>query len=264
VTDRAKSFGAMGLATIALTEEGVKSPIAKFLSESELSALTDGLGARNGDLVLIVADAPAIVDKVLGSLRDHFGAELKLADPDEFAFCWIYEFPLLEWDEEGNRWDATHNPFSGFYDEDRPLLDSDPGAVRARQYDLTLNGNEVGGGSIRMHRADDQRRIFEMMGHTPQAQSERFGAILQALEYGAPPHGGIAMGLDRFVMLTKDEENIREVIAFPKNQRGMDLLFEAPSPVDDEQLKDVGLTLRGDPAPTPAGSDDDDESSEDS
>jgi aspartyl-tRNA synthetase len=247
LTERARTLGAKGLATLALSSEGLRSPIAKFLTEQEIEALTSGIGAGQGDLVMIVADTPAVVARTLSGLREYFGALLELANPDEFAFCWIEQFPLLEWDEEGQRWDATHNPFSGFYDEDRALLDSDPGAVRARQYDLTLNGSEVGGGSIRMHRSDDQRRVFEMMGHSPEAQEERFGAILHALDYGAPPHGGIAMGIDRFVMLATDEENIREVIAFPKNQRGSDLLFEAPSPVDEQQLIDVGLELRDTP-----------------
>jgi aspartyl-tRNA synthetase len=247
LTERARTLGAKGLATLALSSEGLRSPIAKFLTQQEIDALTMGIGATQGDLVMIVADTPAVVARTLSGLREYFGALLELADPDEFAFCWIDQFPLLEWDEEGRRWDATHNPFSGFYEDDRPLLDSDPGAVRARQYDLTLNGSEVGGGSIRMHRSDDQRRVFEMMGHSPEVQEERFGAILHALEYGAPPHGGIAMGVDRFVMLVTDEENIREVIAFPKNQRGSDLLFEAPSPVDEQQLIDVGLELRDSP-----------------
>lgn len=244
LTERARAAGAKGLATIALSSDGLRSPIAKFLSEQEISALTTGIGAGPGDLVLIVADTPPVVAKVLGGLRDQLGALLKLADPNELAYCWVYEFPLLEWDEEGNRWDATHNPFSGFHEEDRPLLDSEPGQVRARQYDLTLNGNEVGGGSIRMHRGADQRRIFEMMGHSPDAQEDRFGAILNALDYGAPPHGGIAMGIDRFLMLIADEQNIREVIAFPKNQRGADLLFDAPSRVEDQLLDDVGLMVK--------------------
>ncbi|HKG26441.1 MAG TPA: aspartate--tRNA ligase, partial [Thermomicrobiales bacterium] len=244
LTELAKRAGAKGLATIALTPDGVRSPIAKFLSETELAALTTGIGAGEGDLVLIVADQPAVVAKALSSLREALGQRLDLADPDVFAYCWIYEFPLLEWDEEGQRWDATHNPFSGFLEEDRPLLDTDPGAVRAKQYDLVLNGNEVGGGSVRMHRREDQERIFGMMGHGKEAQQERFGALLDALEYGAPPHGGIAMGIDRTVMLLAGEENIREVIAFPKNQRGLDLMFEAPSPVPTEQLDEVGLALK--------------------
>jgi aspartyl-tRNA synthetase len=244
LTELAKRSGAKGLATIASTPDGPRSPIAKFLSEAEMAALTAGIGAGEGDLVLIVADQPAIVAKALSSLREELGNRLGLTDPDVFAYCWIYEFPLLEWDEEGRRWDATHNPFSGFLKVDRPLLDTDPGSVRAKQYDLVLNGNEVGGGSVRMHRREDQERIFGLMGHSKEAQQERFGAILDALEYGAPPHGGIAMGIDRTVMLMADESNIREVIAFPKNQRGIDLMFDAPSPVPIEQLDEVGLALK--------------------
>jgi aspartyl-tRNA synthetase len=244
ITEIAKRAGAKGLATIAITAEGIKSPIAKFLTENEIEALTIGIGAATGDLVLIVADQPAVVAKALSTLRDEFGRRLNLADPNVFAFCWIYEFPLLEWDEEGNRWDATHNPFSGYLEEDQPLLDTDPGAVRAKQYDLVLNGNEVGGGSVRLHRREDQERIFSMMGHSKEAQQERFGALLDALEYGAPPHGGIAMGIDRTVMLFAGEESIREVIAFPKNQRGIDLMFDAPSLVDPQLIDDVGLMLK--------------------
>lgn len=244
LTEIAKANGAKGLATFALREGEVKSPVAKFLSEVEIAAVTTGIGAADGDLVVAVADSFDVVSKALSALRTHFGTVLGLADPNEFHYLWIYEFPLLEWDEEGQRWDATHNPFSGFLEEDRPLLETDPGAVRAKQYDLTLNGFEIGGGSVRMHTRADQAFIFSMMGHTPEAQQERFGAILDALEYGAPPHGGIAMGIDRWVMFAADESNIREVMAFPKNQRGVDLMFDAPSPIEEQQLVDVGLALR--------------------
>lgn len=250
ITEIAKANGAKGLATFALHGGELKSPVAKFLSETEIAAVTTDIGAKDGDLVLIVADSFDVVSKALSALRTHFGAVLALADPNEFHYLWIYEFPLLEWDEEGQRWDATHNPFSGFLEEDRPLLETDPSKVRALQYDLTLNGFEIGGGSVRMHTRADQSMIFSMMGHSEEAQHERFGAILDALEYGAPPHGGIAMGVDRWVMFAADETNIREVMAFPKNQRGVDLMFEAPSPIEEQQLVDVGLALR--PKETPA------------
>ncbi len=244
ITEMAKRAGAKGLATIAVEAEGVRSPIAKFLSEDEIAALTSGIGAAQGDLVLLVADQPSVVAKALSALREEFGLRLELTDPNVIAFCWVYEFPLLEWDEEGNRWDATHNPFSGYFAEDETLLDSDPGNVRAKQYDLVGNGHELGGGSIRIHHRAMQERVFELMGHTREAQAERFGALLDALEYGAPPHGGIAMGIDRLVMLLANEENIRQVIAFPKSQRGIDLMFDAPAAVDSEQLDELGLQLR--------------------
>lgn len=244
ITDIARQAGAKGLATFQLNDDGVKSPIAKFLSEAEIEAVTTGLGAGTGDLVLLVADQPAVVAKALSALRDEFGRRLGLADPNVLAFCWVYEFPLLEWDEEGNRWDATHNPFSGYLAEDELLLETDPGAVRARQYDLVGNGNELGGGSIRIHQRSRQERIFEMMGHKVEDQAERFGALLDALEYGAPPHGGIAMGIDRFAMLLADEDSIRDVIAFPKNQRGIDLMFHAPDAVAEEQLDELGLRIK--------------------
>ncbi len=244
ITELAKEAGAKGLATIQLNAEGIRSPIAKFLDDVEIAALTTGIGAVTGDLVLIVADGAAVVAKALSALRDEFGKRLKLADPNVLAYCWVHEFPLLEWDEEGNRWDATHNPFSGYYAEDEHLLATDPGAVRAKQYDLVGNGAELGGGSVRIHRRADQERIFSMMGHSVEDQAERFGAILNALDYGAPPHGGIAMGIDRFAMLLAGESSIRDVIAFPKNQRGVDLMFQAPATVDSDQLDTLGLDVR--------------------
>ena len=251
LTEMAKRSGAKGLAWIALGADGIRSPISKFLSEDELTAMTTGIGAVTGDLCLFVADTPAVVAKTLAGLREHFGEKLGLADAGKLAFCWVTDFPLLEWDEDGQRWDATHNPFSGFFEEDHALLQTNPGKVRARQYDIILNGFEVGGGSVRLHKRADQEEVFGLMGHSAEQLDERFGALLNALDYGAPPHGGIALGLDRLLMLLCDEENIREVMAFPKNQRGSDLMLQAPSPVDEAQLADVGLALK--PAiPSPA------------
>jgi aspartyl-tRNA synthetase len=243
LTEIATRAGARGLATFAVTQEGIRSPVAKFLGESELEAITAGIGASEGDLILAVADQPAVVAKALSALRDEFGQRLGLADPNVMAFCWVYEFPLLEWNADEERWEATHNPFSGYLAEDAALLESEPGAVRAKQYDLVGNGNELGGGSVRNHRREDQQRLFSLMGYSPEDTAIRFGALLDALDFGAPPHGGIAMGVDRFAMLLANEENIREVIAFPKNQRGLDLMFQAPDAVGLDQLGDLALTL---------------------
>ena len=251
LTELAKRNDAKGLATFAVRADEVRSPIAKFLSPDEIEAVTTGLGANVGDLVLVVADQPAVVAKALSALREETGRRLKLADPNLLAYCWLVEFPLFEWNVEEARWEATHNPFSGFFAEDAALLDSNPAAVRAKQYDLVLNGNEVGGGSVRNHRRADQERMFELMGYSEEDRRVRFGALLEALDHGAPPHGGIAMGVDRTVMLLTEEESIREVIAFPKTQRGLDLMFEAPDTVGLDQLGDLGLSLDASKATNP-------------
>ena len=246
LSDVAIRAGAKGLATFAIEPNGVRSPVAKFLTEAEVASMTSGIGAKSGDLVVAVADTPSVVAKSLSAVRDDLGRRLGLTDPDILAFCWVYQFPLLEWNDEEDRWEATHNPFSGFLAEDAGLLETNPECVRAKQYDLVGNGNELGGGSIRNHRRVDQERLFELMGHSSEDTSIRFGALLEALDYGAPPHGGIAMGIDRFVMLLADEMNIREVIAFPKNQRGLDLMFQAPDAVGLDQIADLGLSVNRD------------------
>ena len=247
----AQGAGAKGLAWLARKDGELRGSFLRAITEDEAEALTTGIGAGPDDLCVFVADQKPVVAKVLYTLRAHLGEALGLADPNVFSFCWVVDFPLLEWDEDGQRWDATHNPFSGFNEADREYLMSDPGRVIAKQYDITLNGYEVGGGSVRIHRREDLEFIFGLMGHDAEARQERFGAILDALEYGAPPHGGIALGIDRLVMQLADEENIREVMAFPKNQRGTDVMLDAPSPVENAQLADVGLELL--PAEVPAG-----------
>ena len=245
LTETARSGGAKGLAYIGFTGTELRSPIARFLSESEVSAIRTVTGANDGDMVVIVADQADVVAKSLYEVRDALGTSLGLKNQDQLSFAWVTGFPLLEWRPDEERWDATHNPFSGFREEDRHLLDTDPGKVIARQYDLTLNGSEVGGGSIRISNRADQERILAMMRHSPEQQRERFGVLLDALEFGAPPMGGVGMGIDRLMMSLVGTENIRDVIAFPKASSGTDPLMSAPSPVDDAQLRELGLRLIG-------------------
>ncbi len=246
LTEFAKRFGAKGLATLAYTEEGIRSPIAKFLSEAELSAITERTQAKTGDLVAIVADQPKVVNDVLSRLRHEMGERLGLTDPDLLAFAWIVDFPLLEWDEESQRWNPSHHPFTAPRPEDIPLLDTDPGKVRAQCYDLVCNGNELASGSIRIHRRDLQDKIFHLLGYSDEEIQERFGHLLEAFEYGAPPHGGIAPGIDRLVMLICGDETIRNVIAFPKNTAMVDVMFGAPAPVSEEQLRELHIRIVND------------------
>ena len=234
LTDIAKSFGAKGLVWIGLqagdeTDVTLRSPIAKFLSSVEVDQMVERLDARPGDMLLLIADAEPVAATVLGRLRSHLGRELGLIDESVHAFCWVLDFPMYEWDDENDRWEAMHHPFTSPMDEDVALLDTDPGAVRAKAYDLVLDGLELGSGSIRIHRREVQNKIFEIMGYDAPEIERRFGHLLRAFEYGAPPHGGMAPGIDRTVMILAGEENIREVIAFPKNQGAQDLMMGAPS-----------------------------------
>jgi aspartyl-tRNA synthetase len=249
-----QSLGAEGLLTLSLGTAGgslddltikeVKSVAARFLTLDQVKQMAGRLGANRGDLLLIVAGKPELVDMTLGELRQEMGRRLKLADPELFTFAFIQNFPLLRWDEEAKRWDSEHHPFTAPWDEDAPLLDSAPEKVRAKHYDVVCNGYEIGGGSIRIHTEALQRKVFRLLGYSDEEIDSRFGHMLEAFQYGAPPHGGIALGLDRIVMLLAGEETIREVIAFPKNQSAADLTFDAPSSVSAEQLAELHLRLR--------------------
>jgi len=257
LTEFAKRFGAKGLVWMGIEENGaVRSPIAKFLAQGRAEALANAAGAERGDLVLIVAGEDVHAQEVLGRLRVEIASRLSLADPSVLAYVWVHQFPMYGWDDEHGRWDATHNPFSGVMPEDeellvtasgdpfRPSRDDPAGRARALQYDLALNGWELGGGSVRIHRRELLSRSFALMGHSDEAQREKFGGILEAFEYGAPPHGGIALGVDRWAALLTDQTNIREVMAFPKTASGSDLMLDAPSPVEAAQLEELGLMLK--------------------
>ena len=237
-----KDYGAKGLAYIAIQEDGsIKSSFAKFMTEEEMDALIKAMGAETGDLLLFAADKNKVVWDSLGALRVELAKQLELLDKNEFRFVWITEFPLLEWSEEQNRYVAMHHPFTMPMEEDLPLIDSDPGKVRAKAYDIVLNGNEIGGGSVRIFQDDIQEKMFEVLGFTKEQAYSQFGFLLDAFKYGVPPHAGLAYGLDRLVMLMAKQDSIRDVIAFPKVKDASCLMTEAPSVVDVKQLNELGL-----------------------
>ncbi len=245
LVDFAKDYGAKGLAYIAIGEDGnVKSSFAKFMKEDEMTNLIQAMGGENGDLLLFAADKNKVVWDVLGALRLELAKQMELLDKSEYKFLWITEFPLLEWNEEENRYTAMHHPFTMPMEEDLQYLDTDPGRVRAKAYDIVLNGNEIGGGSVRIFQNDIQEKMFECLGFTKEQAQSRFGFLLDAFKYGVPPHAGLAYGLDRLVMLMAKEDSIRDVIAFPKIKDASCLMTEAPGEVDEKQLEELGLAIR--------------------
>ena len=243
--DKAKGFGAKGLAYLAVNEDGTyKSSFSKFMTEEELDKLVQAMKGEKGDLLLFAADKTSLVWNILGALRLDLGEELGLIDKSKFNFLWIVEFPLLSWNEDENRFQAEHHPFTAPMEEDWVNADKDPGSIRAKAYDIVLNGYELGGGSVRIYQDDVQEKMFELLGFTKEEAHNRFGFLLDAFKYGVPPHAGLAYGVDRFVMLLAGAENIREVIAFPKNKDAMDLMLGSPGRVDTKQLDELGIEVK--------------------
>ena len=244
LVDFAKDYGAKGLAYIAIQNDGtIKSSFAKFMTEEEMAALVNAMDGENGDLLLFAADKNKVVWDVLGNLRLEIARQLEILDKGEYKFIWVTEFPLLEWNDEQERYQAMHHPFTMPMDEDLPLLDTDPGKVRAKAYDIVLNGTELGGGSVRIFDRDIQNRMFEMLGFTPEQAQTQFGFLLNAFKYGVPPHAGLAYGLDRLIMLMAKEDSIRDVIAFPKVKDASCLMTEAPTRVEQKQLDELAIAL---------------------
>jgi aspartyl-tRNA synthetase len=238
-----KEQGAKGLATLALTAEGVKGTAQKFIKTDEVEAIKAKTGAKTGDLVLFIADQKAVANKTLSALRLLFRDRLNLADKDVLAFAWVLDFPMFEYNEEDKKWDAAHHPFTMPKLEDLPKFETDPSQILSDAYDMVLNGYETASGSIRIHRSDIQLKVFQLLGLSGDQIEQKFGHMLEAFEFGAPPHGGMAPGIDRLIMLLADEPNIREVIAFPKNQTGRDVMADAPSEVEPKQMKELHIKI---------------------
>ncbi|MBN1327401.1 MAG: aspartate--tRNA ligase [Candidatus Cloacimonetes bacterium] len=255
ITNIARSYGAKGLITMAissecdtdfnnLTAEKVKSVTTKYLTIEQIKQIISRFNARPGDMIILVGEAPNVANKILSSLRSELGVQLNLIDENKLAFLYVLDFPLLEWNEEVKRWEPMHHPFTAPMEEDIPLLDDNPEKVRARHYDIVCNGYELSSGSIRIHNRELQERIFKLLGYSKKEAEQKFGQLLEAFEYGAPPHGGIAPGIDRLAMILTGEKTIREVIAFPKNQNAVDVMSDAPDYVSDEQLKELHLKIK--------------------
>jgi aspartyl-tRNA synthetase len=242
----ARAQGGQGLATVAYAGEGIKGNVSKFVSPGEAAALRTLTGAKDGDLILVVADQLMTANNVLGALRLLFRDRLQLVEKDILSLVWVLDFPMFHWNEEEKRWEAEHHPFTMPKEADLPKIDADPGSVLSEAYDLVINGIELGSGSIRIHRRDIQHKVFERLGMSEEEIRGRFGHLLDAFEYGAPPHGGMAPGIDRLTMVLADEPNLREVMAFPKNQQAIDVMADAPSPADPKQLKELHIRLIGD------------------